>query len=154
PLDALQTHWPATNFHFGFSLPKSSFMVILSGDPAAGAAASVRVPMGDAAIVSSKMVMIGTFIGVPFRSVELFGDGFPGGAIQQKDLGHRAPVAHCGRSAHCAVAGVGLHGARRRLFQSPLGRGEGTLLIPRGGEVAAVRDVVDLSDGAGTVVHN
>src|SRR5262245_51424278 len=111
-------------------------MVILSGVPVAGAAASVRVPMGDAAIASSKMTMIGTLMAVSSSSIKMFSDRFPVGAVHEKDASHRAPVVHRRRRTDRAVAGVRFHDARGNGLQRPLRGGQGALLIARGGEVS------------------
>src|SRR6266849_1903337 len=111
PPDARRTHWPATNFHLGFSEPRSYFTVIVS--PAA--MANVVTPTSNTAAST-------TFMRLPpslSPSVQTYRDDLPVVAAHKRDLGER-PAAGQGRHrADGAVSGVGLDRVGRGLPERP-----------------------------------
>src|SRR5215813_13693844 len=79
PPEARRTHWPATNFHFGFSSPRSYFTDVLSS------AAHVNVAVAS----SSAAIMI--FMGPPVLrdSIHRLLDNLPVIPVHQGHLRHR-----------------------------------------------------------------
>src|SRR5215510_4103381 len=109
PPDARRIHWPATNFHFGFSAPRSYFTAVLSS----AAVANVAVARSSAATV--------TFMNPPvlLDSIQRLVDDPPVVPPYEGHLRHRMPVIEAGDRADRAVPHIGLDRAGRRIGERP-----------------------------------
>src|SRR5262249_43643492 len=110
PPEARRTHWPATNFHFAFSSPRSYFTEVLSS----AAVANVAVASSSAA------TMIFMSPPIPRDSVQGLVHDLPVVATYQGNLRHRSAVVEVGCRADGAIPRIGFDHAGRRLGERPL----------------------------------
>src|SRR5215470_14535212 len=144
--DGRRTHWPATNFHFAFSAPRSYFIVVVSPDA-----------MANFATNAATNNMTTRFIGVSssaWFSVQALRHNLPLIAAYEGHLGHGVATIQIWHRAHGTVSGVALHGRggcfRERAFRLRHRR----LLSLRGREISAVGNGPDFRDGPSAVVDD
>src|SRR5215470_11255456 len=65
PPDWRRVHWPVTNFHLGLSLPRSSFMLVFSGEVMASRGPSVAASIGQTPSAISERTVSAIFMDSP-----------------------------------------------------------------------------------------
>src|SRR5262245_17907503 len=143
PPDARRTHWPATNFHFGFSTPRSYFMAVLSSAAQANAAV--------ASSSAATMIFMGPLL---LASIQIFADDFPLVAAHQCDLRHGATIVETRCGTHSAISRIRSDRQGRRLGERPLRPVHRLFLGASRGEISVVADRDGLAHDAGAVVDD
>src|SRR5262245_65529178 len=112
PPDARRPHCPATNFHFGFSTPRSYFTVVFSS----AVAPTIVATTNSSAVIMSRIAL------PPLSdSVQPLGDDPPVVTAHQCHLGDGTAVVEARHRAHGTVSGIGLHRGGGHLSQGALG---------------------------------
>src|SRR5262249_58999764 len=83
--DGRRTHCPATNFHFGFSAPRSHFIVVLSPAAAANVAVDTNTSSATTRIICKVLLAC---------SISPLRHDLPVVALDQSHLGHRRAGLH------------------------------------------------------------
>src|SRR5262249_7391104 len=145
PPDARRPHCPATNFHFGFSPPRSYFMDVFSSAFAPNVVATM-----------SSNVAIMSRIGLPplTKSIQALDDDFPVVAVHQGHFSDGMAVVEAGHRAHSAVSSIGLHRIGGRLGQRASRQIHCGFLRLRCRPIAVVADRLDLEHHTGARVDD
>src|SRR5215467_396081 len=144
--DGRRTHWPATNFHFAFSAPRSYFIVVVSPD------AIVHV-----ATTAAANNMATRFMGVSSFSsfsVQALRHNLPLIAAYKGHLGDGTATRQVWERTHGAVPGVALDGCGRCLRERACRLRHRRLLGLRGREISAVGDGLDFRDRPSAVIND
>src|SRR5262249_25622368 len=101
--DGRRTHCPATNFHFGFSAPRSYFIVVLSPAAAANVAVDTKTSSASTRFICDALLAC---------SIQALSHGLPVIALDQSHLGDGRAGVQARNRDHGPVSSVGLD--RRR----------------------------------------
>src|SRR5262245_35020848 len=144
PPEARRTHWPATNFHFGFSSPRSYFTDVLSS----AAVANVAIASSSAATM--------IFMDPPVLrdSVQRLAHDLPVVSAHQGHLGHRSAILKVGCRDDGAIPRIGFDHVGRHLGKRPRGSVHGFLLGPSCREITVVCDRYGFEHHPGAVIHD
>src|SRR5262249_21967977 len=143
--DGRRTHCPATNFHFGFSAPRSYFIVVLS--PAAAANVAVETNASSASTRFICEVLLAC-------SIQALGHDLPIVALDQCHLGDGRAGIQARNRDHGPVSSVGLDRRRGGLGERAFCPRHRRLLALGCREISAVGNGLDLAHIARTVVDD
>src|SRR5215831_7858077 len=143
--DGRRTHCPATNFHFGFSAPRSYFIVVLSPAAAANVAVDTNVSSASTRFICEVLLAC---------SIQALGHDLPVVAFYQCHLGDGRAGIQARNRDHGPVSRVGLDrrrgGVSERAFCP---RHRRSLALSRC-EIPTVGDGLDLAHVARAVVDD
>src|SRR5262245_26192948 len=144
--DGRRTHWPATNFHFEFSAPRSYFIVVVSPD-----ATATVVTTAAANNMTTRFMSVSSFSSF---SVQALRHNLPLIAAYKGHLGHGTATRQVRERSHGAVPGVAIDGCGRCLRERACRLRHRRLLGLRGREISSVGDGLDFRDRPSPVIDD